>query len=76
MPVVCSFCHTHFDPPADEAKRGSHVVCEHCVCPTCKSEIGLELVKPTGKPMKLFGALLATGGFLVVVVSCLIVVAG
>lgn len=76
MPVYCSFCHTRSDQPV-EAGAASHVICHHCVCPRCKSEVGLEVIKPeVPNPMKLFGTLLAMAGFLVVVVSGLFVVAG
>lgn len=77
MPVACSFCHQRFDVPVDdEGRQGSHFICPRCVCPRCKSEVGIEPVAPPPKPMKLFGAILATAGFLVVVISGVVVMAG
>lgn len=76
MPVSCSFCHTRFDVPVDEeAKKLGHFVCPRCVCPRCKAEIGIEPVTEPPKPMKLFGTILATAGFLVLVVSSFVAMA-
>jgi hypothetical protein len=78
MRVACSFCHTRFDVSDDETreqaeKKVGHLVCPTCVCPRCKSEIGIEPVTGPQKQAKLFGAVLATAAFLVVVVSGLVV---
>ncbi|PRP97137.1 hypothetical protein [Enhygromyxa salina] len=50
MRYVCSNCHTPLDAePTDE----------HKVCPRCKAEAGIELVKVVApKPMQLFGLIL------------------
>ncbi|MFV8753804.1 hypothetical protein ACNOYE_24940 [Nannocystaceae bacterium ST9] len=73
MQVVCSFCHTRFaEPVGAEGESTGHVV-----CPKCKAEAGIEPIKAeTPKPMRVFGAILATAGFLVVVISGFVVVAG
>jgi len=75
MQVVCSFCHARVDKPVGEGAESDHGH-EHLVCPHCKAEAGIEPIKSTPKPMELFGAVLAAAGFLVLVVSGLVVAAG
>lgn len=74
MQVVCSFCHTRFDDGPGRGQGQGEGEGEaghaHLRCPSCGAEAGIEPIKAeTPKPMRLFGALLATAGLLVVVLS-------
>jgi hypothetical protein len=64
MRFACSQCHHHFDV----ALEGEHTHPERC--PNCKAEAGLEPVKPTPRPMALFGLML--GGSIVLAVAGLV----
>lgn len=82
MQVVCSFCHTRFEggPAKGQTTQGEEegeTGHAHLRCPKCAAEAGIEPIKAeTPKPMRLFGALLAAAGFVVVVVSGVVALGG
>lgn len=72
MEYHCSRCHQRFPAPASEGEQELHGL--HC--PRCKAEAGLEPIKATPLPMKLFAAFLGTAIVAIAVGGILSLVSG